>query len=556
MLFVLIFAVLTGGAALLVPGMLKRSVSTAFDAERELEAQMLASNLRELAKYLVLYEKVFYTGESGLMTLGSRPDPLVIDAGIRGLWRQSFTEVDSANLGLARACGGYTLGARYIGRHEIGGRKVFCPLYFRTHLLSGRMAENMVFEQWANPALNPVVNKLSEGSYELVLDFSKAFDANSARIVPLDLGQRLLAERVARKLDAKVYLRFKTDSSGFRALTSERYLSITAQVSFDTREGGRKFVEDSESMMMAFATPKDYALFLPFPSAARKWTEVVRASNPAGVGFYGRVYFRGDLDLAPGNMATALEALPVFNDVLILSGTLKPAIPTAASLDVLKRKFRKGLVTNLSGARFVLDGACAGPQDTTTRVRNEGSIACRDPVGGAPMTIERYISNLNGSCSSGRILVESQTIKHFDPAAGVLTANEDRCHDDGSNNSGQDKDQYIPSIVTQGGKGAMTVVDGGFSEVEVAGPTAILLTPAGKLTIRTPASVYGLVLGGSVDALAGVNFYSLNALRPGLPRIEQVTIGEINADAGAAYAGISVPLVNMPVIYSSREGVK
>ncbi len=546
LLWVVGFAAILGMLAITVPRLVSRSFSHAIDMEREFEAQVLASNVKEIAKYLVLYEKIFFTG--ALNVLGApESDPLVINSSLRALWGQSFTSLDPANTGMGRACGGYTLGAKYLGIHKVDGRQVFCPMYFRTHLFTGLMSEQMLFEQWSHSATPVLTPGASKGTYKLTIHFDKSFSEDDSRMIPLDLGERLISEQ-RRGLEAFVEFTFSTDSSGFRSISSERYLHIKATVKFKGDKGLQYFVEDEESIMMALSTPKDFAFFIPFPSPSRLWSETMQFANPSDVKIFGRTFFRGNLDGigATSKIDEDILRLPRFNDSVVLSGTFSPKIPGPKYLPALKERFPKGLVTNFSAARFVLDGKCAKPADSTTRVQNMSEIHCESlNTPNTPMTIDEYVANLQQDCNGGSFVVQGSAIKYEFPTDIPPPAFPGKCRTTAGNWAGATR-------------GPATAIEGGAASVRIEGPTALLVSPIANLTVaRSGAVVRGLIFGGNVVVSGPAEFWSLGSLQPGKAgNLSAQQMAEINNEAALAYAGVAVPIVNLPIVYSTREGVK
>jgi hypothetical protein len=113
--------------------------------------------------------------------------------------------------------------------------------------------------------------------------------------------------------------------------------------------------------------------------------------------------------------------------------------------------------------------------------------------------------------------------------------------------------------------GVYAIIHGGFDTVTVANAYAFIVSPVDRLVIqRNNANIYGLVLGGKIDltAVNGATFYSLGALTydsttnylPGIS--DNATLQNINLSAAAAYEGTTVSLLNLPVIYSSKEGIR
>ncbi len=574
LLWALGIGLLVGAAASVIPGLLKRSLSTAFDEELQFEAQMLATNIKEITKYLILYEKVFYTGGTGgVLGLGSSPDPLLIDGDMRALWGQGFTAVTAGNMGLLTACGGYGMKAKYLGTGKLNNKPVFCPMYIRSTLFSGLMVEKMLFDQWAGGSI-AAFTPSGEGHYELALNFTKSLGADSGKLLSLDNQQKLIRERDQRDLQVVSTVTFSTESAGFRAVASERYINIKSQVSFLGGEGkGRKFVEDNETIMMSLSTPKDFAVFIPYPTGGKNLGDNFPISDQVQV--FGRTYFNGDLNLGSGDMKALLQALPVFNDTLVLSGTILPHAPSPNPeyLAILKQKFPKGIVTNYSASRYLLDGTCAKPVDALTNVHNMHQLYCDMAAMPGPATancppeatlIDAYIDRqLSGHCRRGTITVGS-TVNYTDPTSNPgcdsFSSNVASCRTGDPVDT--DTGEWIPATKNGGGATltkALTVVSGGFHNVVVNNRYAAIVSPVSSVTVNfAGADIYGLVFGGRISVPSGrAQFHSLSALSVGLNGItDDSVIANLNGEAAEAYPGTSFPLLNMPVIYSSKEGFR
>src|SRR5690606_36002504 len=141
--------------------------------------------------------------------------------------------------------------------------------------------------------------------------------------------------------------------SGLATETATRYFEVSSIVETAGSVLTTKMVK-RQSLVLHPATPRDFALFVMYPTRSdgntptRLWSQAVQI--PATSQIYGRVYFNGDIDVP-------LQNLPTFHEVVVISGK----VPNAFLSDVagMRNKFRKGLIANMSAAMYFQTGRCS-----------------------------------------------------------------------------------------------------------------------------------------------------------------------------------------------------
>ncbi len=547
---VVVIAAVLGIAVMFMPGSLIRRKKIALDDRQRFEAHLLAGDLVEIGKYFLMYERVMFTtdplhlreaGTGGAATRGEC---------LRQVWGQSYGTFRVGEGNMKDACGITGANGSYQGDLALscgGGvlspakKKTFCPGLLRDPNLSGDMFEEMRFQQWKDKGM---VTEPQPGVYQLRIEMTNAFKPSKQDDMAVRLyhGQKFLDEMFrsgegSSPLQAWLIYDFMSGDA-FKAAASERYVKVTGKLTFKGARGAGHFVERSETMMIVPTTPRDFALFVPFPDkgtlpATNDPTNKFSQSMilPASVQVHGRVYFNGDVD-------TDLVDLPEFHEAVALSGNIKDSggkIPGPSDLALLKQKFRKGFVTNLSAPRFMLDGDCAANGATSSvpiRVSNGTNFQCLKAGGVDPYGIVDYLQPLGGCWSLNlQITSGSRVLARVPPSASV------------------------PSTCLAGAAGLSTdYASGGFRDVTAAGTYSSIMSPAKRFTALSNVRVYGTVLGGHVNAASGVRFYSASSLFPGLPGIgTQAALIEANSSAAVSYHGVTVAIPNLPLILVTGE---
>ena len=556
LLYVLLFSALVGMMALVIPQVIRRNVKVALNDRLLFEAETVASNLLEVGKYLILYERVIF--QTDPLSLGGDRDAR--GRALQGLLGQPFGSFSPGSEDILNACGFYDASGTFAGNFRVAGERVFCPIYLRTSLLSGGVLEQLLFDAYLTQG---VLESNRPGSYQMFIDFDRSLkeDEQQNLVIPLNFGESVMdlmdnatlfnfsAEN--RIQPASLRFDFMTDSSRFASVSSERFVKITATIRFNARaEGdnqGRTYLrEKSETIIMAASTPASFALFNPYPrrpgfndpaataAETNVFSDAVVTQPGRTVGFNGRVYFNGDLTVPDSD---DWSSLPDFNESVILSGQLllegTTDVPGPDAIEKIKGKFKKGVVTNFSANRYLLDGSCESGSGISTA--NNSLMGC-GRQGGAPGA-----SNGNALATYLRARCKTQT--------GINL---------------QDAEVSPGDLRIQGGMipPAIPVIDdfegrkflsGCFRNVDVkavGSDFSLVSTPALNFTIRDGARPVGVVFGGSVNVMGDAQFYTLTNLSETTPGLVPGELPQINAASINAIEGVTVPLLNMPVLTS------
>lgn len=574
MIWAIVFTFLLAMAALVLPQVLMQRQKFALDDRQRFEASLLASDVVEIGKYFLLYEKLVFA-----------EDPMNFNADraacIRDTWTQSLGVFqNSVTPPLMDACGWYDADAAYHGTHKIscpsgGSIQAFCPVRIRDPNLDGGMLEELLYSKWSvNPAgigNTRAVTEERPGVYSLEIELRDAF--NPARqginMFRLFSGQKLLRERLAGTalaglvsndpaFRATLRIELFSNSSSFVGVASERFAKVTGTVEFSGAQRGLvHHVERSQSLMVLLSTPKDFALFMPYPILANgnettSWTAAMNMSNEVEI--HGRVFFDGDI------IYNTIEALPTFFEAVAISGQIRDnagTVPGPQRLAALQNKFRKGFVTNYSGARYVKDGHCAangaaGLPQNNLEIINGTRLNCfkEETFPPAAGPIERFqlanyiLERLNTDCSNATLTVNQGTVTVTPQAVGGPWT---RAPTPG-NDCGFPQPYDRPT----------RYVHGGFRQINASGAYASILSPVERLNVTGANTViYGTILGGRITTAGANRFYSLASMTPGLPGLGNAStfeeLGELNSDQVAAYEGITVPLINTPVVMITGE---
>lgn len=502
----------------------RKGQDSAVTEERMVEAETMASDFLELTKYLVFYEKIIYIDEKGpLDHSGDRGEQLL-------KYMQQGLGVTDENADVMKACGGFDGMGRQIGTYQINGHNVFCPFYLRSNMFSGNMLEQMVLDPMVTKG---IIASPKPGQYEITLTFfdrTKGIDnisAAGANFVGFNIGQELLSSPTHRLDSVKTKIKILTNQAGFATATAERYIEISSEVVMGSKIKSYP-VSKKESFITYPSTPKDFALFMMFPTNAngvksRLWSESVKL--PAGSSIQGRVFFNGDIDLK-------LTDLPVFNEIVVISGDLTQ-IKTKEDRAQLKTKFLKGVITNYSAARFLYSGNCSSTDPSISFVNSTGyqCLLGNDPQ--TPYKIE-YLP-AKGICFSFPIAYK--TLPNYGNKVGV----EYQCDKSsspcgpGSNALCKDGASFISGIQeTVSSTAQVTFVAGAVSFLRLQGTSFL----------------YGTLLGGYLEASAPLAIKSMSALHVEDPGIgSEEILKSYSVDFQQAFAGITSPLTNLPIVY-------
>lgn len=505
------------------------------DDLKTLQAKMLAADIVELGKYLLLYERIVYID-----------DPLAISsdrtATRKEILAQSYGSLASVNSFMLNACGGYDANAVEVGPLVADGSPVFCPFYLRNPLLDGKMFEEMMLKMWStsgpvgelalsggvlstkNSSRKAIMGRDSAGGYKLIIDFENAVRNNDNQFIRLHLNQNIVKQMRQNGFSAKLTYTLFGPSTGFKTLSNERYVNIQADVTYGSAFN-RIAVNTAYTSVLYSSTVKDFALFMIYPEdnaglATTLFSKAVDLSASSQIN--GRVFFNGDID-------TALTELPVFNEVVIISGKLNTAGYTFAEAQkLMSQKFRKGIVMGYPVKRLINDGECVSGMPTA----NESGMYCKDPVStGVNYNVSRYVQNLGNICST--LKVEFNSGAYVYNTTGVVDAMKiEQC---------------------KGSAPGKVFLSGGADRVTVGGSHAYIVTPVRNLKLGI-GNMYGVVLGGHISG-NGSKIYSLGALRTGLPGIASTNdLTAITSEARTIMAGVGVPLISVPLIKEANVG--
>lgn len=566
--------------AYVVMGLVSSVMNNLGDEDTQLEAQMLAADIREYAKYLLAYEKIFFV-DHPLRMDGTRKSLMT------QLWGQNFAYYDmNKSVNMINTCGGYSADAEFIGNLRLGNERVFCPFYLRQPDFVGRVLEDMLLDRWANPTRKATVlasnspvgsdmadvfirevggNTLPDGWYRLSLDFSGEKRGSFADMhddywyerpentIPMYVGQRLFdlsrSPDSPLQVKARVFVDIFTDSMGFAGQMTERFIKLTATVTF--RKKGvigdieRTFV-DSESFVIRIPTIKDFALFMLYPTTSvgtstSRWSESMLLHPSSSVD--GRVYFNGDIDVP-------LENLPTFMEPVFISGRLLQAVPPE-KIGLFRQKFRRGLISNLSAPRYMLDGKCPRSDGSAIEILNGTSFLCRSrsetgEVG--DFTIHNYIDRLfTGGCASHMATITGAGILTYKPELAPIRSTPSSVN--GSLN--ENCNSPLPNVNVR-------TLSVGARYLTVNSKFAHIVSPVAMMDIQeSGASIYGSIVGGFIRAQGGAKFVALSAMRQGLPGIgSAATLSQRSDEANKIADGVSLPLPNLPFIQMAKDGFK
>jgi len=508
---------------------------------QSIQAGALASDIVELGKYFLAYERVVFVDE-----------PLKIDperkTALDALMKQGIGSIDSSTHFLSNACGGYDIDAIEIGDLKVNGSKVICPLYLRNPLLDGNMVDSMLFRMWKSNndtqvlvmdggvvatrkgvKKTPVFKTEPNGAYTVELDLnSQVINPGAARL-RLGVDQSFIDILKAFNSDIKLRYHFYTEQSGFRSISNERFVTISAIVKYGPLLKP-SVATATETFIFQAPAIKDFSVFLAYPETStgaptKKMSEAfIFGGTETHV--YGRVFFDGDIDIP-------ISELPVFHEVVVISGDL---INQSSSLGVdqkrktMRDKFKKGLIVNFPAERLIKDGNCAG----NYQVVNQTELHCKKPSD--PRTdyrIKDYIQNLVNMCSKYTVNSNNGSYSYVMP------------------------DRPAPVVVetcTPSEPGKL-FVSGGVTNINISGSHSFIMTPVQKVLGSAATNIYGTILGGHVSVKNGTNFYSIGHLRIGLPGIADANVlAAVTTESATILAGVGVPIMNLPLFKSSSVG--
>ena len=489
------------------------------------KSQELANNLIEATKFLFLYERVVYTDSKGPLNhldSADRSSNMITVLG-RGIGLDKYDP-----LSLGAVCGAFDLRGESLGTFKMGGASVFCPYFVRIPQLTSKEMEVVLFENWAK---NSVVKKESPGVYTLEIDFTKSlssFDKSFINWASVDEREEYL--RLLSKINkAYVILKFFTESSGFASNGNDRTLSIEARVEFNSILSSKSGVIESEAFVMRPSIPKDYTAFFLYPTtsddkATRSFSASINIGSASTIS--GRTYFNGDLD-------KPLNSLPTFKEFSVFSGALSPR-PTIADEKTLIAKFPKGFLTHFSSERWLFSGNCDG-ESPTTNIINESGYRCNDSVGNK-LSMLGFFSSVPNSCTTAPVNIIS----------GVLSVN---CA----------RSPSTSCTIDCLGSPYVSIVGYPLIDLTIGVSHGFVVAPVAKVVMMyNDSSIYGSLFGGYLNSSGRtINLIGAPSWRTGLPGFtNEETLNQYNQNYLSSTAGITAPLMNMPIVYGASSGVK
>lgn len=517
MIMVIAVMVVAVGVTLAVVSLMTGTRKLLDLTEVKIEAEALAADLVEVGKYLLLYERVFYLDQNGPLDHRGKRGTDLLD-----IWQRGIGASGEVGLNLMEVCGGFDAKGNAIGRYNINGLPVYCPMYLRSNLIDGAMLEQLIFQPMLGKV--PSFSEVGPGLYEMAIPFYDRqkrinnIEDPEANFLRLNMGQRLL--KMAETRLEKVYLnfRFMTDSSGLATETATRYFEVSSIVETAGSVLTTKMVK-RQSLVLHPATPRDFALFVMYPTRSdgntptRLWSQAVQI--PATSQIYGRVYFNGDIDVP-------LQNLPTFHEVVVISGK----VPNAFLSDVagMRNKFRKGLIANMSAARYFQTGRCSATNPNLS-ITNSGNFNCENSLG-AKVGINEYIDYTNSKCKNAPVTLSNGTMK-VDCSKEDTTCPLDCVSD--------------PSGVLSWPARVVTV----------NGVYGIFSAPMGVL--RSNANyLYGTLFVGHLQSSRAAIIKAISNIQLGDPGFgSKDVLQSTNQILGQALEGVSAPLANLPIVYQA-----
>jgi hypothetical protein len=493
------------------------------------KAQELASNLVEMSKYFILYDRVMYVDKAGPLNHLESSDRSnnMINVLNRGIGLDKFDP-----LSLGALCGAFDLKGSSMGTYKIGSSKVFCPYFLRIPQLTSKEMEVILFENWEE---KDVVTRESTGVYKIEVDFTESIkNFEKSFIKWADDSEREEYGRLFNKITkAYVILKFFTESSGFASQGNDRTLSIEGRIEFGSALSGKMIVVEAESFVMRPSVPKDYAAFFLYPTkptasgdiATRKFSEAINIGSASTIS--GRAYFNGELD-------KPLNSLPTFNEYAIFSRAINPR-PTISDEGLLKSKFPKGFLTHFSAERWLFSGNCDELLPTVNIV-NQTGYKCKSAAGNN-FTMVDFFSLVPNACTGAPATINSGEITNINCSASSNTTCPSNCP----------KSPFI------------SIIGYPLADLTVSGSHAFVVAPVAKVEVKdNGTNLYGSLFGGYLNSAGNtLNLIAAPSWKTGLPGItNEETLNSYSQSYLSSTAGITAPLMNMPLVYGVSSGVK
>jgi hypothetical protein len=432
-----------------------------------------------------------------------------------------------------------------VGTFVANSTPVFCPLYLRNPLMDGDMFEDMMLDMWSRSGVSgqlvysggnlvtnsvtrtAIMSKDATGAFVVEVDFADVIQNADNQFIRLHLDQNIVKSMRQNGFSAKLRFKLFPTSSGYKTMSNERYVTVESEVMYGSALD-RKYVNVNESIILYTTTVKDFAIFMMYPETvsgvlSNKSSLTMNLGGPSSK-IYGRVFFNGDID-------TPLENLPEFNELVIISGNL---IVNGKTFDqartLIAKKFKKGLVVRFPVKRLVNDGECIAGLKTA----NQSGMFCKDNLNPAVNAdTSTYIRNLGNICSGLKVTYKSGDFT-YDYTGVVNPIIKEQC---------------------KGSEPEHVILSGGSTTVNVTGSYAFIVSPVKTLISGSATNIYGTIFGGHLETKDGSRFYSLSALRKGLPGIaSDADLSAISSEAERVSAGVGVALLNLPLVRQATNG--
>ncbi|MBP5296227.1 MAG: hypothetical protein J6Y94_02720 [Bacteriovoracaceae bacterium] len=565
--------------AILLVGAMAMTTMYVIDAQRlnhslladkrvSLELRLLLEDVKEVGKYLILYEKAFYAKH-----------PLISDMALKKTWETAFATFKGP-CGYMTANGSMTVDKVEGPSINGGNNQLFCAVRLRDGSMSDTWLEKTVLPFFVGKGLLEKVRdghhkfKLSLGDDEELKSLSGEAKGSVEKygilsplyFINLSNSSKLRSKAFQEnyKLTASLTYEMKTKSYGVHfANTAERLFEITAEIALQKKSGGilesifgrfaeRRF-KATETISLVASDPRIFALFVPYPASAIKNEELdpdVVASYDQDIKLprskvHGKVFFNGGIFQGDGegknaDWMTALDDkkgnFGHYYDAFVLSkgwGGVQGGyvVPGVREIQLLKKHFAKGIVSNLNAPRFILNAYkfeggiidnhaklfsversskklvnLMRPSSTTDAIQDDYKLAGNN------------IEYLSGDCYNGHDL-------------NCFKKDKDHWH-------------FLNPAVPR-----LTVADGS---------TLFVQAVMEELIFKSSGSTfYGVVMPGKITAgeQSSTTLYSLYNMSPGLEGISNER--DFNEANIAAYDGssyLSFPLTSFPSVYSPKQG--
>jgi hypothetical protein len=377
----MILGVVVGGALYFVNDSFLMGRKMALNERYVFQAGVMASNIVEVGKHLMLHENYFFLDDP------FNYDKDRIDTIVR-LWEKGFGSVGN-DTEMAKACGGFDAKGRPLssGTILIAGQEVpiFCPYLIRSDQITGIVLEKIIFDGILKN--NKYFQKVADGHYQLSIPLFNldkninvlVADASRPSIVDLGVFEDLLENIQNRELVKEINLKFEffTDSSGFKSSDGVRQIKISSNIEFSSKVANRH-IQSESTFLLYPSVLRDFAISIIWPRdnnglATDELHKALVVKNASNTQIRGRVLFNGNINI------NELEKLPRFKEIVVISGNLVGAeYLDDKQQEIFRDKFAKGLISGLSAPRYLFSGNCS---DSNIKVINQTGFYCKTTSG-------------------------------------------------------------------------------------------------------------------------------------------------------------------------------